>query len=103
MPRVHRSGFRSARSTGAEDTFAGSTFIDVGGAICNHRHYAGNSLALTVGADPEIPKRWRAHSEVMTIDTVFSMASTTKAITGTAVMQCVEEGKLDLDDPAKRK
>jgi methyl acetate hydrolase len=40
-------------------------------------------------------------AEVMTIDTVFFMASTTKAITGTAVMQCVEEGKLDLDDPAK--
>jgi hypothetical protein len=40
-------------------------------------------------------------AEVMTIDSVFLMASTTKAITGTALMQCVEEGKLDLDDPAK--
>jgi methyl acetate hydrolase len=38
----------------------------------------------------------------MTIDTVMAIFSTTKAITGTAVMQCVEEGKLDLDAPAKR-
>jgi methyl acetate hydrolase len=37
----------------------------------------------------------------MTTDTVFAIYSTTKAITGTAVLQCVEEGKLDLDAPAK--
>jgi methyl acetate hydrolase len=37
----------------------------------------------------------------MTTDSVFAIFSTTKAITGTAVMQCVEEGKLDLDAPAK--
>jgi methyl acetate hydrolase len=37
----------------------------------------------------------------MTTDTVFAIFSTTKAIAGTAVMQCVEEGKLDLDVPAK--
>jgi methyl acetate hydrolase len=37
----------------------------------------------------------------MTLDTVFAIFSTTKAITGTAVMQCVEEGKLELDAPAK--
>jgi methyl acetate hydrolase len=39
--------------------------------------------------------------QAMTTDTVFAIYSTTKAITGTAVMQCVEEGKLDLDAPAK--
>ncbi len=37
----------------------------------------------------------------MTTDTVFAIFSTTKAIGGTAVMQCVEEGLLDLDAPAK--
>jgi methyl acetate hydrolase len=37
----------------------------------------------------------------MTTDTVFEIYSTTKAITGTAILQCVEEGKLDLDAPAK--
>ncbi len=37
----------------------------------------------------------------MTVDTVFAIFSTTKAITGTAALQLVEEGKLDLDAPAK--
>jgi methyl acetate hydrolase len=37
----------------------------------------------------------------MTTDTIFAIFSTTKAITGTAVLQLVEEGKLDLDAPAK--
>ena len=36
----------------------------------------------------------------MTADTVFAIFSTTKAITGTAILQLVEEGKLDLDAPA---
>src|SRR5580693_2663078 len=40
-------------------------------------------------------------SQAMTTDSVFAIFSTTKAITGTAVLQCVEEGKLDLDAPAK--
>ncbi|UFX45611.1 beta-lactamase family protein [Bradyrhizobium sp. 41S5] len=37
----------------------------------------------------------------MTTDSVFAIFSTTKAITGTAVLQLVEKGKLDLDAPAK--
>ncbi len=37
----------------------------------------------------------------MSLDTVFAMFSTTKAITGTTVLQLVEEGRLDLDAPAK--
>jgi methyl acetate hydrolase len=37
----------------------------------------------------------------MTTDTVFAIFSTTKAITGTAALQLLEEGKLDLDAPAK--
>lgn len=37
----------------------------------------------------------------MAEDTVFAMFSTTKAVAGTAVLQCVEEGLLDLDAPAK--
>jgi methyl acetate hydrolase len=41
-------------------------------------------------------------AKAMTTDTVFAIFSTTKAITGTAVLQCVEEGALDLDAPAKR-
>jgi len=37
----------------------------------------------------------------MTTDSVFAIFSTTKAITGMAVLQAAEEGKLDLDAPAK--
>jgi len=37
----------------------------------------------------------------MTEDTVFAIFSTTKAITATTALQCVEEGVLDLDAPAK--
>jgi methyl acetate hydrolase len=37
----------------------------------------------------------------MTTDSVFAIFSTTKAITGTACLQLVEDGKLELDAPAK--
>ncbi|MEO1199228.1 MAG: serine hydrolase domain-containing protein [Pseudomonadota bacterium] len=42
-----------------------------------------------------------ADNAAMTTDSVFAIFSTTKAVGGTAVMQCVEEGLLDLDAPAK--
>ena len=41
-------------------------------------------------------------SQPMTTDTVFAIFSTTKAITGTAILQLVEEDRLDLDAPASR-
>ena len=37
----------------------------------------------------------------MTVDSVFRIASMTKAITGAAAMQMVEQNKLSLDQPAK--
>lgn len=37
----------------------------------------------------------------MATDTVFAIFSTTKTITSTAVLQMHEDGKLDLDAPAK--
>ena len=37
----------------------------------------------------------------MDAETVFAIFSTTKAIAGTTALQCVEEGLLDLDAPAK--
>ena len=51
--------------------------------------YSGVSGERRIGGDP------------MTEDTVFAIFSTTKAIAGTAALQCVEEGLLDLDAPAK--
>ncbi len=46
-------------------------------------------------------KRVLGQDADMTTDSVFAIFSTTKAITGTAVLQLVEEGKVDLDAPAK--
>jgi methyl acetate hydrolase len=46
-------------------------------------------------------KRVLGQDADMTTDSVFAIFSTTKAITGTAVLQLAEEGKLDLDAPAK--
>jgi methyl acetate hydrolase len=39
------------------------------------------------------------NGQAMTLDTVFRIASMTKAITSVAAMQLVEQGKLTLDDP----
>jgi methyl acetate hydrolase len=47
-------------------------------------------------------KRELGKDQPMTIDSVFALFSTTKAICGTAVLQLVEEGKLKLSDPAKK-
>jgi uncharacterized protein YbbC (DUF1343 family)/CubicO group peptidase (beta-lactamase class C family) len=38
----------------------------------------------------------------MTVDTVFDLASLTKVITATAIMELVDRGKLRLDDPAAK-
>ncbi len=40
-------------------------------------------------------------ADAMTLDSAFAIFSTTKAITGTAVLQLVEDGTLDLDAPVK--
>jgi methyl acetate hydrolase len=37
--------------------------------------------------------------EPMTLDSVFRIASMTKAVTGTAAMQLVEQGRIGLDQP----
>jgi CubicO group peptidase (beta-lactamase class C family) len=52
--------------------------------------YEGAAGARVLGSD-----------QAMTLDSVFAIFSTTKPIAGTAVLQCVEDGKLDLDLPAK--
>ena len=47
-------------------------------------------------------RRNLAEPTAMTPDTVVWIASMTKALTGTAAMQLVEQGKLDLDSPVTR-
>ena len=51
--------------------------------------YSGSVGVRSVGADAP-----------MTADTVFALFSATKPLTATAVLQCVEEGLLDLDASA---
>jgi len=50
--------------------------------------------------DAAFGRRSLASDAAMTSDTVFRIASMTKAITGAAAMQMVEQGKLSLDQPA---
>ena len=52
--------------------------------------YIGSAGERTIGT-----------GDVMTTDTVGAIASMTKAVTGAAVMQLVEQGRLDLDAPAE--
>jgi methyl acetate hydrolase len=47
-------------------------------------------------------KRKLGKDKEMTTDTVFAIFSCTKAVTGVAVMQLVEEGEISLDDSAKQ-
>ncbi|WP_108658304.1 serine hydrolase domain-containing protein [Acuticoccus kandeliae] len=76
-------------------------------------------LASAAGGEPRVPgvvamvsdrngniyegaagERVLGGGDAMTTDSVFALFSTTKAITGTAVLQLVEDGRLDLDAPA---
>jgi methyl acetate hydrolase len=47
-------------------------------------------------------KRELGKDQPMTTDSVFAIFSTTKAICGVAIMQLVEEGKIKLDDAARK-
>ena len=47
-------------------------------------------------------RRELGKEQPMTTDSVMAIFSTTKALTGTCIMQLVEEGKVRLDDAAKR-
>ena len=47
-------------------------------------------------------RRELGKDQPMTLDSVMAIFSTTKALTGTCIMQLVEEGKIKLDDAAKK-
>ena len=47
-------------------------------------------------------KRELGKDQPMTLDTVMAIFSTTKALTGVTIMQLVEEGKIRLEDAAKK-
>src|ERR1700738_2091327 len=71
------------------------TATGVPGVVAMINNRSGNIYQGPAG------KRSHGGNQLMTTDSVFAIYSTTKAITGTAALQCVEEGKLDLDAPAK--
>ena len=85
----------------------------------SHQFNAQSVLDGVVSSDPRVPGvvamvtdrernifegaagvRRRDQDAAMTTDSAFAIFSTTKAITATAALQLVEEGKLDLDAPA---
>jgi CubicO group peptidase (beta-lactamase class C family) len=68
-------------------------------------HIPGASLAIVEG-DKIVHQRGfgraRPHGEAPTPQTPFVLGSTTKSFTALAVMQLVEEGKIELDAPVQR-
>ncbi|MBP6270538.1 MAG: beta-lactamase family protein [Rhizobacter sp.] len=83
----------------AADTILANTVGSAGGApgvvaMVTDRHanvYEGAAGRRSLGGDAP-----------MTTDSVMAIFSTSKAITGTTLMQLVEEGKVSLDDPVKK-
>jgi methyl acetate hydrolase len=66
----------------------------VPGVVAAAAHQGGPIYAGAFG------RRSLAEPQGMTTDTIFRIASMTKAITGAAAMQMVEQGRLSLDQPA---
>jgi len=84
---------KSAADTVLQRVVSGSPRVPGVVAIATDRNrniYEGTAGKRTLGEDAD-----------MTTDSVFAIFSTTKAIAGTACLQLVEDGKLDLDAPAK--
>ncbi|RLL46820.1 class A beta-lactamase-related serine hydrolase [Oceanobacillus piezotolerans] len=69
---------------------------DVPGVVA---YVAGDDEVIYEGT---FGKRNVANGEMMTTDTVFWIASMTKAVTSVAAMQLVEQGKLILDQPLNK-
>jgi len=61
---------------------------------------AGNAEGLIYSS--AFGRRWLPDGPPMTTDTIFWIASMTKAVTSTAAMLLVEQGKLELDGPIGR-
>lgn len=86
-PRFNRLG-DAARQEVAEGRIAGAVIL------AGHRGEIVYRKAFGL-------KTLRPHREAMTVDTVFDLASVTKAVaTATAIMQLVDQGQLNLDRPA---
>lgn len=72
-------------------------WVGHGGKVVFHRAYGARKLPGEQGLDGA-----PAPAEPMTEDTIFDLASLTKPLaTTTAVMQLVEQGKVQVDDPVQ--
>jgi methyl acetate hydrolase len=68
---------------------------DVPGVVAMARNRDGVFFSCAAGV------RRAGEAALMTEDTVFALFSCTKALTATAALRIVEEGRLDLDAPAR--
>lgn len=80
--------------------------LDAALAQATHRH-GGVPGVVAMATDRNgnfyegaVGTREQGQDKPMTTDSVFAIFSTTKALTGTCVLQLLEEGKIALDDPA---
>ncbi|MGA8440509.1 MAG: serine hydrolase [Candidatus Sulfotelmatobacter sp.] len=105
------TGLASSSSVDAKKPVAVGRMVEADAVIQQAIHdQQVPGAVLIVGHDGHVIYRkaygWRAlepHREVMTLDTIFDLASLTKVIvTTTAVMQLVEQGKVRLNDPVAK-
>jgi methyl acetate hydrolase len=93
---VGLEGLKKTADTILEDAVASSNGIaGVPGVVAMATDRKGNIYEGAAG------KRDLSGEQAMTTDTVVCLWSTTKAVTGVAVMALVDDGKIDLDAPAK--
>ncbi|GAC1305035.1 MAG: serine hydrolase domain-containing protein [Vulcanimicrobiaceae bacterium] len=90
-----KSGLKEAADAVLTASVAGNGMPGVPGVIAMATDREGNVYEGAAG------KRDLSRADAMTLDTVVSIFSCTKAITGVAVMQLVEDGTIALDDAAK--
>ncbi|CAK7222246.1 hypothetical protein SCUCBS95973_004778 [Sporothrix curviconia] len=81
---------------GIVDAACADPTTDIPGATVVVVDKSGNELFAHASG-----KRGLATDEAMTVENIFWIASCTKMLTGVAVMQLVEQGKLNLDDSAQ--
>lgn len=97
--RVDSTGSTRLREAADEvlrSAVAGNGMAGVPGVVAMATDQTGNIYEGAAGT------RDLSRPDPITLDTVFGIWSCTKAITGVSVMQLFEEGKIALDDPAKR-
>lgn len=97
METTTKSGLKEAADAVLQSSVAPNNGLDgVPGVIAMATDRNGNIYEGAFGF------RQLGQQAPMTTDTVVNLWSTTKAVTGVAVMQLVEEGTISLDDPAKK-